>query len=87
MVLPKYRAVVFVDGCFWHGHRCVRSPKAPATNQSYWGPKIARTQQRDREADEALADEGWVVLRLWECELNLSALQALVVAIRKNGSV
>jgi DNA mismatch endonuclease (patch repair protein) len=87
LVLSRHRTAIFVDGCFWHGHACARNPKAPATNTSYWGPKIARTQQRDREADRALAAQGWQVIRLWECELNDDALDRLVRVIRENGSV
>jgi DNA mismatch endonuclease (patch repair protein) len=87
LVLTKFRTAIFVDGCFWHGHGCARSPKTPATNQSYWGPKIARTQQRDREADEALAAQGWIAVRLWECELGMEALEGLVVAIREHRTI
>ena len=87
LVLAKYRTAIFVDGCFWHGHECAQNPKAPETNQSYWGPKIARTQQRDRDADRALASQGWRVIRLWECELSDDVLQNLVVAIGENGAI
>jgi len=87
LVLTKYRTAIFVDGCFWHGHECPRNPKAPATNKSYWGPKILRTQQRDRDADQALVAQGWRVIRLWECELGPDALENLVISIRDNGAV
>lgn len=83
LVLPKYRTAIFVDGCFWHGHGCARNPKAPATNTSYWAPKIARTRQRDREADKKLSQSGWTVIRLWECEISDSRLEGLAAAIRQ----
>lgn len=83
LVLPKYRTVIFVDGCFWHGHDCARNPKAPATNVSYWAPKIERTRQRDREADQALSELGWTVIRVWECEISVSGLEQIAVAIRQ----
>jgi DNA mismatch endonuclease (patch repair protein) len=81
LVLPKYLTVIFVDGCFWHGHQCARSPKAPATNVSYWGPKIARTRERDREADTALRALGWRVIRLWECEIDEQRLDTVASSI------
>lgn len=68
IVLPKYRTIVFVHGCFWHQH--VRCPKAklPATNQSFWSAKLAGNAQRDRLKRQALQAEGWKVLTVWECE-------------------
>lgn len=83
LVLARYRTAIFVDGCFWHGHGCARSPKAPATNVSYWTPKIERTRERDRDANAALRAKGWRVIRLWECEIDDARLEELATAIRQ----
>ena len=70
LVFPKYRAVIFVHGCFWHGHACKRGARLPKTNQDYWRKKIARNVARDAKNSEALRALGWRVITLWECELN-----------------
>ena len=82
VVLGRYRSAIFVDGCFWHGHGCSRTRKAPTTNAAYWGPKIARTQQRDRDATAALIAQGWRVIRLWECQIDDERLAMLSSEIR-----
>jgi DNA mismatch endonuclease (patch repair protein) len=68
MVLPKYRAVIWVHGCYWHGHGC-GAAKLPSSNRSYWHPKIERTQARDRRNAEAVEAAGWRSLTVWECAL------------------
>ena len=66
LVLPKYRAVVFVHGCFWHGHTC-RYFKIPQTRPDFWLVKIEKNQARDRGQEVALLSDGWRVLVVWEC--------------------
>ena len=68
LVFPKYRAVVFMHGCFWHGHGCsiFRWPK---TRAKFWKTKINRNIERDKNALAALKAEGWRVLVVWECAL------------------
>jgi len=66
-VFPTLRTVVFVDGCFWHGHDC-RNTK-PHTNKDYWTKKIERNKQRDKYVTRTLKQNGWTVIRVWECEL------------------
>lgn len=66
IVLPRYRAAVFVHGCFWHGHDC-HLFKTPKTRADFWAPKIASNQQRDRDAYEALSRLGWRIAEVWEC--------------------
>jgi DNA mismatch endonuclease, patch repair protein len=66
-VFPKARLIVFADGCFWHGHNC-RNTK-PSTNITYWQNKIANNRRRDKEVAKYLRKEGWVVVRIWECEI------------------
>ena len=68
MVFPGLKAVVLVNGCFWHGHDC-HLFKWPATRAGFWQQKIGRTRQRDREARAELRAGGWRVLTIWECAL------------------
>ena len=69
VVLPKYRSVVFVHGCFWHRHPgCVRA-STPAENREYWLPKFERTIARDQRTISKLRERGWNVVIVWECEL------------------
>ena len=82
LVLRKYRTCIFVNGCFWHGHkvalalvnseqRIVNSEccKIPQTNRAFWVAKIRRNQERDIEEQKALAKMGWHCITIWECEL------------------
>lgn len=66
LVLPRYHAVVFVHGCFWHGHDC-RYFKWPSTRPEFWREKIGRNQANDQRAREALLAAGWRVGIVWEC--------------------
>jgi DNA mismatch endonuclease (patch repair protein) len=66
VVFTRSKIAVFVDGCFWHG--CPDHRTMPKTNTSYWGPKLAANEARDRRVDTALAEEGWTVIRIWEHE-------------------
>lgn len=69
LVFPKHRAVLFVHGCFWHGHACARGRREPKTNAAYWREKIARNVERDASARAALRRMGWRVKISWECDL------------------
>lgn len=66
IVLPRYRLVVFVHGCFWHGHDCPRG-RRPASNVEFWNTKLDRNIERDRAARAALEAAGWSVVTVWEC--------------------
>jgi len=68
IVLRRINAVIFVNGCFWHGHNCsvFRWPK---TRESFWREKIGATIERDRKAVENLQDDGWRIAKVWECAL------------------
>lgn len=68
IVLPRYRTVVFVNGCFWHQHPGCRRATRPASRQEYWDAKLERNIERDREKSERLIAAGWRVLVVWECE-------------------
>lgn len=69
IVFGSRRKVIFVHGCFWHGHNCARGSRIPESNRDYWTRKVARNRARDQEAQERLQADGWGVLHLWECEL------------------
>lgn len=68
LVFPRYRAVVFVNGCFWHRHDC-HLFKWPGTRQDFWREKIARNVENDAKTMEALRQAGWRVAVVWECAL------------------
>ena len=68
IVFPRYRAVVLVHGCFWHGHDCPLF-KLPATRREFWAEKINANKTRDIRTVEALFEQGWRVLTVWECSL------------------
>ena len=71
LVLPRFWAVIFVHGCFWHWHRKRNCPIAgmPKSNLGYWRPKLSRTRARDAQHTRALRRLGWRVLVIWECDL------------------
>lgn len=69
IVLPKYKTVIFVNGCFWHGHTNCRYFVMPKTNTKFWGEKIKTNIARDNHVSENLSAHGWNVLTVWECEL------------------
>ncbi|MGQ0456797.1 MAG: very short patch repair endonuclease [Hyphomicrobium sp.] len=68
IVLPSRAVVVFVHGCFWHGHDCKRGARLPVANRAYWSAKIGRNRRRDAANVERLAELGWRVVVVWECE-------------------
>ena len=68
LVLTSRRKIIFVHGCFWHGHKCARGNRAPKVNATYWHAKIAGNQARDRTTKSKLKAAGWRVLVVWECE-------------------
>lgn len=69
IVLPKYKTVIFVHGCFWHGHKGCKSSKLPETNTEFWEKKISGTKQRDAHKYKALKQAGWKVIVIWQCEI------------------
>jgi DNA mismatch endonuclease, patch repair protein len=72
IVFPGRRKVIFINGCFWHGHNCKRGGRVPQNNRDYWERKIERNQQRDMINVGALQQLRWQVLVIWECEINRS---------------
>ena len=73
LVLPKYRTVIFINGCFWHGHRGCPKYVAPKTNAQFWKEKIARNIARDELNAQRLDTLAWTVITVWECELSKKA--------------
>ena len=88
IVLPKYEAVVFVQGCFWHAHRCQKG-RIPATRSEFWKSKFNANQQRDARNTRALRASGWRVYTIWECELTTAnkrerAINNLIGKLRRS---
>jgi len=75
VVLPKYKTIIFVNGCFWHHHNCARFVW-PATNQEYWHNKINGNVERDKKNTQLLEEQGWKVLIIWECQLKKSVAES-----------
>lgn len=69
LVFPRLNCVIFVQGCFWHGHTCARGARIPKQNAEYWRAKIERNRVRDRRNITLLRSLGWQVLIVWECAL------------------
>ena len=90
IVLPKYHTIIFVNGCFWHGHRGCRYATRPKSNVEFWQTKIQNNIRRDELSAQALDAMGWRVITVWECELKKDrreeTLSALAEQIRCNGS-
>lgn len=75
IVLPKYKTVIFVNGCFWHGHEGCRYFVWPKNNAEFWTEKITGNILRDKRNREILVNQGWRVIEIWECELKKSSVQ------------
>lgn len=91
IVLPKYRSVIFVHGCFWHGHQGCKNYTVPKTNTDFWVAKVARNQERDQEVWRQLEAKGWFVIIVWECELKkkqlTSTINRIVQDLVANGEI
>lgn len=80
IVLLRYRTVIFVNGCFWHGHDC-KNYRVPQTNTEFWAAKITRNKARDISEQRQLADMGWHCITIWECELKPKVRQQTLAAL------
>lgn len=69
IVLPRHKKVIFVHGCFWHGHEGCSRSKRPTTNEDFWNVKIDANIKRDNNAQQDLLNAGWNVLVIWGCEI------------------
>lgn len=78
IVLKKYNTVIFVNGCFWHGHENCRYYVIPKTRTEFWTEKINGNKKRDKKNTELLFQKGWKVITVWECELKKDKLDQTV---------
>ena len=69
IVLPKYRTVIFVHGCFWHQHPGCKKATLPRSNVEFWKNKLEKDIGRDKEVEKKLIETGWNVIVIWECEI------------------
>ena len=87
IVLPKYKSVIFVHGCFWHRHENCSKATTPKTNRDYWDKKFQRNIDRDKEVKQQLQQLGWYVIVIWECEVlsdPVSAISRIVSKLEKS---
>lgn len=83
-MLPKYKTVVFVNGCFWHGHEGCRYFVWPKNNAEFWKEKITGNIQRDKRNHHLLEEQGWRVIEIWECKLKKNTFQKTLESFAKN---
>ena len=83
IVLPKYRTIVFVNGCFWHKHEGCRYFVWPKNNAEFWKNKIESTVERDKRITAELKQQGWKIIVVWECQLKGEAKEATLLALEK----
>lgn len=84
IVLPRYRTVIFVNGCFWHGHSGCKYFVWPKSNADFWKSKIEKNMIRDRIKDEELYALGWRVIVVWECELKSERADESLEQLKRN---
>ena len=86
--MRKYRTAIFVNGCFWHGHKDCKLFVLPKTNTEFWLNKIESNRERDQKNYDILANAGWQVIVLWQCQLSKNELentmQSVAVALNEN---
>ena len=81
IVLPKYKTIIFVNGCFWHGHKGCSYFVLPKTRTEWWLQKIKGTMNRDKAAEIALNVLGWKVILIWECQLKKNNLNTTLTSL------
>ena len=82
IVLAKYRTCIFVNGCFWHGHKDCRYATRPKTNEAFWRTKIENNRERDLRDYTFLESLGWRVIVVWECELKKERIDNTIASVR-----
>ena len=87
IVLPKYRTVIFVHGCFWHGHANCKYFVVPKTNTQWWTDKIIGNKANDEKAIKVLKKDGWKVIVIWECKLKPASLEITLISVSKRLSL
>lgn len=81
IVLPKYHAIIFVHGCFWHGHEQCKDFAPPKTRTEWWLDKVQRNKEKDIENVTRLKKLGWKVIVIWECELTPDKIEGSIKSI------
>ena len=81
IVLPKYRTVIFVHGCFWHGHDGCKYFVVPKTNTQWWTDKINGNKANDEKAVKALKKDGWKIIEIWECKLKAAKIEKMFLKL------
>lgn len=81
IVLPKYRTCIFVNGCFWHGHKGCSKFVMPKTRTDFWTEKITNNRERDLRDYQALESKGWRVIVVWECEMEKSSFVGTIESV------
>ncbi len=83
IILPKYHTVIFVHGCFWHGHHNCKYYKVPQTRTDWWLNKINTNKANDEKAVKGLKKEGWKIITLWECDLKTAKVEKTLHSLLK----
>ncbi|MFA6058663.1 MAG: DNA mismatch endonuclease Vsr [Taibaiella sp.] len=81
IVLPKYKTVIFIHGCFWHGHEGCKFYVVPKTRTEWWLEKIGKNIMNDEKAVKALVEQGWKVIMIWECDLKKNLLEETLLKL------
>lgn len=84
IVLPKFRTVIFVNGCFWHGHEDCRYYTVPKTRTEWWLNKIKGNMMKDANAAKALRKTGWKIIKIWECDLKSQKMEKTLNIVLEN---
>ena len=86
--MAKYKTIIFIHGCFWHGHENCIAAKLPTSNIDYWTKKVTSNVIRDSQNIQSLKEAGWNIIVIWECELKVKnrdkRLELLVLEIKQN---
>lgn len=80
IVLPKWKAVVFIHGCFWHRHNGCKGASTPKTRTEWWNNKFERNQENDEKNIQALKNDGWNVVIVWECEIKNGQIPSFIIS-------
>lgn len=83
IVLPKYKTVVFINGCFWHHHKGCKYATTPKTKTEYWVNKFKRNVENDKRHEQQLSQAGWNVITIWECQLKKDSFESTMEELEK----
>lgn len=83
LVLPKYKTIIFIHGCFWHGHHNCKYFTIPKTRTEWWTEKIEKNKANDENAMKLLKKEGWKIITIWACKLKPAKLEQTLAALLK----